>query len=38
LVVRTAFHCEEGKAMKVKSSSPASSKLTLPPLLRRLDD
>lgn len=34
LVVRSAFHCEEGKAVKVKSSSPASSKLALTALQR----
>ena len=34
LVVRSAFHCEDGKAVKVKSSSPASSKLTLTALQR----
>ena len=33
-VVRSAFHCEDGKAVKVKSSSPASSKLTLTALQR----
>src|SRR6266852_2387150 len=34
LVVRSAFHCEEGKPVKVKSSSPASSKLALTALQR----
>src|SRR5437773_327129 len=29
LVVRSAFHCDFGKCVKVKSSSPASSKLAI---------